>query len=115
MIDSPAPTAVNLYVDVYTSFPTKPFREIVDAMMAKLAAQVKAPDVRLADETTPEGRKVAFGKWKALLGTYLREYPIPPGDYSFDAAGGGEVTAVVLESMPGVVHRTGGVYVRGVR
>ena len=111
VVHSPAPTAINFYVDcAVTGIPTESFWPLVNHLLDVMNKQSGQKDFRLASKDSAFG----FNGWKGVLAAYLNETAIPPGNYTFDGSFG-EIANVVIEAMRGIVERSGGAFVRGVR
>jgi len=109
---SPATEKFYFYVDCVPSCTYESFWPVVNKLTTLLTEQSGAPDFRAADPKGPLG----YGAWKGVLAAFVREAAkdFKPGHHVLDGATG-EVAQVVVEVMRDIVHRAGGVFIRGTR
>lgn len=107
---------LHFYVDCIPSAPFQSFWPYAFAAMNALAAKLseeekkQIPDPRLGD---PNG-KAGFGRWKALISTYLKANAPKSGRWVLDGTYG-ELAQEVVVAMREICEQTGGEFVRGTR
>ena len=109
--DHVSETRVNIFVDCLTEgMFTQPLHPVIDELLAEVSKLAGIDDARLAGEKNPMG----FGKWKAALCAFMTKRGLAPGNYHVHG-GDGELVVAVMPALQSLVHKTGGIFVKGAR